>query len=126
MTQAENMLSQWGGESKLRELVDRFVMRVAEDSIIGFFFQGRDLSRIQQHEWELALQHLLGQERYRGRDLAKTHRRLGINRGQLRRRHTILKATLREAAFPPELQAVWLQAERSLEQQIVSGGDCNT
>ena len=45
---AWGMVDRIGGPDRLRAIVERFYQRMAGDSIVGFFFAGRDLQKILQ------------------------------------------------------------------------------
>jgi len=113
-----------GGHSAVAALMEQFVRRAADDFIIGFFFEGRDLERIILHETELACLHLGGQSRYSGRDLSAVHRPLKINRGQFRRRLAILRTTLTESGVQEEIVERWIAHNQALHDQVVIDRDC--
>lgn len=111
-----------GGEGAVRAVVDRFVERMAADFIIGFFFAGKDLVRIKQHEYEHAALALGAPGRYTGRPIVPLHRSLRINGGQFRRRLALLRAELAE--LPEEVRDAWLAEQLRLQDQITDGTDC--
>jgi len=113
---------QAGGEAPVRAAVDRFVERMAQDFVIGFFFSGKDLARIKVHEYEHAARALGADTRYTGEPIVPTHRALRINAGQFRRRLALLRTEL--AAFPEAVREGWLDEQRRLEALITDGTDC--
>ncbi len=113
-----------GGEPVLRVIVTEFVNRVYADSIIGFFFQGKDRDRIIEKELEHAIAHLGGPQVYSGRPLERVHQPLRINAGQFRRRLAILRKVLAEQGADEESARRWLEHDSALLDQISSGGDC--
>jgi hemoglobin len=113
-----------GGEPVVRAVVERFVDRVWDDPIIGFFFAGKDRARVKLHEYEHAATVLGGGSAYTGRPIAPLHRALKINAGQFRRRLAILRQELERAGVPQDVIDVWLAAQRAMEQQITDGTDC--
>lgn len=113
-----------GGHDGLHRLVDAFIDRVAADPIIGFFFDGVDLTRVKRHEAALAAQHLGGPAAYAGRPLAAVHRPRGIGAGHFRRRHAILRTVLTDHGVDPSIIARWIAHEQRLEAAIVAGPDC--
>lgn len=108
----------------LRPVVDRFVRRMANDFVIGFFFAGRDLDRIIAHEYEHAAIALGAGGVYTGRPIASTHRALKINAGHFRRRLALLRAEIEAAGIPDDVRDRWLDHQRALEATITDGSDC--
>lgn len=115
---------QLGGRAAVEELVELFVRRAAEDFIIGFFFEGKDLERIIRHETELACLHLGGESVYTGRSLASAHKPLKINHGQFRRRLAILRTTLTEAGVDQEIVERWVDSNQAEKAKVVINRDC--
>lgn len=112
-----------GGE-RLREVVAAFVRRMADDFVIGFRFEGKDLDRIAHHEHELAAAHLGGPREYGGRSLAAAHRPMRINRGQFHRRLAILRTVLREHGVPDDVIARWIAHDEALIDVVADQRDC--
>jgi hemoglobin len=113
-----------GGREAVKGLVDRFVRRAAEDMIIGFFFDGKDLERIIHHETELACLQLGGASVYTGRNLQAAHTPLKINRGQFRRRLAIMRTTLKEEGVPEAIVERWVALNKAEEHHVVVDRDC--
>lgn len=106
-----------GGEPALRRIIDRFVDRVFDDVMIGFFFANARRERIKQKEYEFAAQHLGADLEYTGRPIAEAHRAHPIMGGQFARRLTILKETLEAEHVPEHVKQHWLahtEAQRAL------------
>ncbi len=107
--------------------MDAFVERVAQDFIIGFLFQGKDLARIKRFETALALTHLQppgGGARYGGQPIAAVHKPLRINAGQFRRRLALLRTVLSDRGVPDDIVARWVAHDARLESAITDGTDC--
>ena len=113
-----------GGHDGLHDILSAFVNRVADDFIIGFLFEGKDLARVIRHEVEHAAGHLGGPSAYTGRPLPAVHRALGIHRGHFRRRLAILRAVLVDRGVEPDIVARWLQSNRRLEASLTADTDC--
>ncbi len=113
-----------GGEEVLRAVVDRFVRRMANDFVIGFFFAGRDLERIVAHEYEHAAIALGAAVPYTGRPLASSHRPMKINAGHFRRRLALLRNEIEAAGIPEDIRDRWLAHQRALEAVVTDGTDC--
>jgi hemoglobin len=106
-----------GGEPALRRIIDRFVDRVFDDVMIGFFFRNARRERIKQKEYEFAAQHLGAGTEYTGRSIAEAHRAHPIMGGQFARRLMILKETLEAEQVPEHVKQHWLahtEAQRAL------------
>lgn len=114
-----------GGEPALRAIVEDFIGRVEQDFVIGFFFQGRDLSRIRDKEFELASAHLGGPHHYTGRPLGQVHDKLPINKGHLQRRLAFLRTVLRDHGVSDDVAERWVAHDARLEDLITNGRDCN-
>jgi len=117
-------ISESDGADALDEVVAAFVQRMANDLIIGFFFEGRDLGRIIRHERELLRVHLGQGAGYTGRPLAGVHKPLGINKGHFRRRHAILRNVCGEMGVEDAIVSRWIEQEQQLESMITTGFDC--
>jgi truncated hemoglobin YjbI len=121
---AEDLYALAGGEAVVRPVVDAFVRRMASDFIIGFFFAGKDLEKIVQHEFEHAAAVLGADVPYRGAPIPSLHQPLRINAGHFRRRLAILVQELDRANVPPVVKEAWLDAQRRMERRITDGTDC--
>jgi hemoglobin len=111
-----------GGEPALRRIIDRFVDRVFDDVMIGFFFRNARRERIKQKEYEFAAEHLGAPVKYSGRALAEAHRAHPIMGGQFARRLMILKQTLEEAGVPEHVKAHWLAHTEAQRAQVTADG----
>jgi hemoglobin len=124
---ASSLFEDLGGEPALRRIIDRFVDRVFDDVMIGFFFRNAQRERIKQKEYEFAAQHLGAGTPYTGRPIAEAHRAHPIMGGQFARRLMILKETLEAEGAPAHVTEHWLahtEAQRSLVTSDV-GRECD-
>lgn len=124
---ASTLFDDLGGEPALRRIIDRFVDRVFDDVMIGFFFRNARRERIKQKEYEFAAQHLGAPIAYSGRPLSEAHRAHPIMGGQFARRLMILKQTLEEAGVPEHVKAHWLAHTEAQRAQVTAdaGGECD-
>jgi hemoglobin len=124
---ATTLFEDLGGEPALRHIIDRFVDRVFDDVMIGFFFRNARRERIKQKEYEFAAQHLGAGTPYTGRAIDEAHRAHPIMGGQFARRLTILKNTLEEAGVPEHIKAHWLAHTEALRPLVTadSGRECD-
>ena len=122
-----SLFEELGGEPRLRVIVDRFVDRVCEDVMIGFFFQGVDRARLKQREYEFAARHLGADVRYTGRPLDVAHAPHPILGGQFMRRLRILEETLAEHAVPAQVREHWVAHTKRLRPLITrdESGNCD-
>lgn len=111
-------LEQLGGETALRSIITDFVTRVTSDMMIGFHFRGVDRDRLIELEFQFALGHLGGAQRYEGRPLRTAHATRKIMGGQFNRRLKILESTLVAHRVPNEVIRAWLSHNESLRAQI--------
>jgi len=124
---ATTLFEDLGGEPALRQIIDRFVDRVFDDVMIGFFFRAARRERIKQKEYEFAAQHLGAPVTYSGRPLGEAHRAHPIMGGQFARRLMILKETLEAAKVPDHVKQHWLAHTESLRPLITAdvGRECD-
>jgi truncated hemoglobin YjbI len=124
---ARTLFEDLGGEPVLRQIIDRFVDRVFDDVMIGFFFRNARRERIKQKEYEHAAEHLGAGIAYTGRTLAEAHRAHPIMGGQFARRLMILKETLDAFQVPEHVKQHWLAHTESLRPQITGdvGQECD-
>jgi truncated hemoglobin YjbI len=121
------LFDELGGEPELRKIVDRFVDRVFDDVMIGFFFRNADRARIKQKEYEFAARHLGADVEYTGRPIAEAHAAHPIMGGQFMRRLKILEETLLEHGVPDAVREHWLAHTEKLRAAVTrdSGGRCD-
>lgn len=122
-----SLFDELGGERALSAIVDRFVDRTCDDTMIGFFFRNVDRDRLKRLEYELAASHLGGPVAYTGRPLDKAHARHPIMGGQFMRRLQILKDTLEEFGVPSHVREHWI-AHTLGQRYLVTrdeAGQCN-
>lgn len=115
------LFEELGGEPALLRIIDRFVDRMVEDVMIGFFFRNVDRATLKRREFEFAAQHLGAPIAYTGRPLEVAHRAHRIFDGQFRRRLVLLEETLREEGVPDRVREHWLAHTRSLMDRVVVG-----
>ncbi|MDP2317682.1 MAG: group 1 truncated hemoglobin [Pseudomonadota bacterium] len=113
-----------GGEPVVRAIVDRFVDRQFDDSIIGFLFAGKDRDAVKLHEYEHAAASLGAPVTYTGRPIPALHRPMRINSGQFRRRLALLRQEIERAGVPADIAEAWLLSQRRMERMITDGTDC--
>ncbi len=123
----QSLFDELGGEPALRRIIDRFVDRVFDDVMIGFFFGKVSRERLKEKEYEFAARHLGADVAYTGRPIAEAHASHPILGGQFMRRLKILDETLLESGVPERVREHWLRHTESLRQMVTrdSGGRCD-
>ena len=116
---------QLGGEPKLRAIIDDFVDRCFDDTMIGFLFARADRNRIKRFEYEHAANHLGAPIDYSGRPLDQAHGPHRIFGGQFARRRQILIETLRDHGVPQAVSDAWIAHQDSLRALITKDRDSN-
>lgn len=114
-----------GGEPKLRAVVDDFVDRCFDDTMIGFLFARANRDRIKRFEYQHAAKHLGAPVEYEGRPLGEAHGPHRIFGGQFSRRRQILIETLRDHAIPEDIVEAWIAHQDSLRGLITTDPDSN-
>ncbi len=124
---ATTLFEDLGGEAALRPIIDRFVDRIFDDVMIGFFFRNARRERVKEKEYEFAARHLGADIPYTGRPIDEAHRAHPIMGGQFARRLTILKQTLEAFGVPEHVKAHWLAHTESLRPLVTadSGRECD-
>jgi hemoglobin len=112
------LFDQLGGEPVLRRIIDRFIDRVFDDPMIGFFFRNASRERVKAKEYEFAARHLGADLPYTGRPIRDAHAAHPIMGGQFNRRLQILKETLEEAGVPAGVRDHWIRHTEQLRSQV--------
>jgi len=120
-----SLFDQLGGEPALRAIVDDFIDRCFEDTMIGFLFARADRDRIKRFEYQHAAKNLGAPVQYGGRPLDETHRPHRIFGGQFDRRRQILIETLRDHGVPDEVVDAWISHQDFLRPLITKDPDSN-
>ena len=125
--QERTLFDELGGEPVLRKIVDRFVDRLFDDVMIGFFFRNASRERIKLKEYEFAARHLGADVEYTGRPIDEAHARHPIMGGQFMRRLRILEETLDEFGVPTRVREHWVAHTLGLRSQVTrdAGGECD-
>ena len=121
------LYEQLGGEGRLRAIIERFVDRIFEDPMIGFFFARASRERIKDKEFEFAAAHLGGPVAYSGRPIGEAHAPHPIMGGHFMRRLEILRQTLVEFGVPRNVLEHWIAHTEKLRPAVTShrGSDCS-
>ena len=112
------LFDELGGEAALRPIIDRFVDRVFDDAMIGFFFRNTTRQRVKEKEYEFAARHLGANVPYTGKPIRDAHAPHPIMGGQFNRRLQILKETLEEFGVPEHIRAHFIDNTEKLRGQV--------
>lgn len=109
-----------GGEDRLKEILDDFYRRMADDVLIGYFFTGKDLQQIAKRQAEF-IQHVIGENpNYTGKLPVSAHLGLPpIFSGHFDRRRVLLSETLKDHGFSDADVQIWLDFENAFRGVIV-------
>ena len=110
-----------GGRPALAAAVDVFYGRLIADPVLGPFFPGGVGARHRAYVVTVLGEALGGPERYRGPDIARAHRGLGISDAHFERAAGHLDATLDELGVPRRLTDRIVGIVAGLRQAVVTG-----
>ena len=113
------------GEPTLRAIVNDFIDRCYDDTIIGFLFTRAERDRIKRFEYQHAANFLGAEVEYGGRTLRDAHAAHRILGGQFDRRRQILVETLQFHDVPQDIVSAWLAHQDGLRAQITADPDSN-
>ena len=119
-------LERLGGLVGLRKLMEEFVGRVVEDTMIGFFFRNVDQENLIEREFQFAANFWGAEVEYGGRPLKEAHGKHRIMGGQFARRKQILREVLTESGIDDDLIEIWMDHTEKLRPLITKqpGGEC--
>lgn len=110
-----------GTRERLDALLLDFYERMANDLMLGFFFQGKDLPHIAAQQGAFLARAMGFTPSYTGKAPADAHRALPpILAGHFDRRLRLLEETLRAAGLPEEAIQAWLGFENAFRKAIVA------
>lgn len=110
-----------GGEAGLERILTDFYARMSRDSLIGFFFDGKDLVQIARMQKVFLMRAMGATPSYSGKPPAQAHRKLApILPGHFDRRLRILEETLRDHGLGDREIAAWIAFESAFRDAVVS------
>ena len=109
-----------GGRAALVATVDNFYGRLLADPVLGPFFHGAVGPKHRAYVVTALGEALGGPERYRGPDIAGTHRGLGISDAHFDRAAAHLGATLSELGVPGHLAGSIIGVVAGLRPAVVT------
>lgn len=112
-----------GGEVALRRVLRTLYDRLFDDTMIGFFFAGKDKDKLIEHQLWFTARFLGGPNHYDGRSLPDAHAALPIMPAHFDRRHQILREVLEQESVPQAARDEWLRVDQSLRHALVKSGE---
>lgn len=117
----KKLYSDIGGEASLEEILTLFYQRMAADTMIGFFFYGKDLPTIIQNQKKFLMKVMGELPDYKGKTPATAHLELPpILEGHFDRRLVILKEVLEKWGANPWIIRTWISFERQFRKVVVA------
>ena len=108
-----------GGEAKLAEILNAFYLTLSQDTLIGFFFDGKDLSAIASRQKEFLMRAMGASPSYAGKPPAAAHAALPpILAGHFDRRLRILEDVLSKHGVEAEDIRTWVTFEESFRPAV--------
>lgn len=115
------LIPEIGGEEAVSRILLRFYERMASDTMLGFFFAGKNLEVIASKQKEFLLRAAGQKPSYSGRPPAQAHLLLPpILPGHFDRRILLLREILAEEGLTPEQSASWTEFEELFRDAIVT------
>ena len=107
-------------DKNLEVLLESFYGKMLSDTMLGFFFQGKDLKHIVEQQKSLLMMVMGFKKTYEGKPVNQAHQNLPpILPGHFDRRLVLLKETLQENNISLKAQEEWLSFENQFRNVIV-------
>ena len=119
-SQLSALYSLAGQEAGIHAILKDFYRRMADDILIGFFFDGKNLDQIAAKQAEFLLRAMGATPSYQGLPPAKAHDNLApILDGHFDRRLRLLEETLRAHKLSEDAIQMWVRFESTFRDSIV-------
>lgn len=110
-----------GADQGLRAVLHDFYKRMAQDVMIGFFFNGKDPTQIADRQMDFLKRAMGASDSYSGKPPTSAHSELPpILSGHFDRRLVILRETLKDHRLSDSDIEVWLSFENAFRESVVS------
>jgi truncated hemoglobin YjbI len=109
-----------GGEKKVGEILNDFYHRMAQDILIGYFFNNKDIDAVAAKQKEFLLYAVGIRQTYEGKTPTSAHLELpSILTGHFDRRLVLLQETLKSHGLNPEDIQTWIDFEEAFRNVVV-------
>ena len=117
----KTLVQDLGGPAQLEKILFRFYSKMAQDLMIGFFFEGKDVLEISGQQAKFILNAAGLIERFEGKGPSQAHLKMPpILSGHFDRRLVILREVLTEQGLLPLQIETWIQFEEGFRLMVVS------
>ena len=109
-----------GSEERLKTILEKFYLKMSQDILIGFFFDGKDLKQIAHTQAMFLLRAMGVTPSYSGKAPAQAHEKLPpILAGHFDRRLRLLEEVLKEEGLNHHDIKTWVAFESAFRASIV-------
>lgn len=109
-----------GGVDTVEAILTAFYKKMSLDLMLGFFFEGKDLSHIISQQRDFLCKAMGLTKRYLGKPPGRAHRAVPpILKGHFDRRLVLLRETLREFGLSEKSIEAWIGFEEVFRKGIV-------
>ncbi|MEN9722692.1 MAG: hypothetical protein RJB38_678 [Pseudomonadota bacterium] len=117
----ELLFQEIGSKDRVHHIMLGFYERMAQDTMIGFFFAGKNLSEIAARQAEFLLKAMGESRTYSGLSPAQAHEKLApILPGHFDRRTRLLEGHLKDQGLSPRAIQAWLDFEQAFRAPILA------
>lgn len=114
-----SLIHEVGGEDALYNVLLEFYQAMSTDTMIGFFFTGKDLAQVARKQQEFILKAAGLRENYEGKNPANAHLALPpILAGHFDRRLKVLEETLRKKGLQEPSVRTWISFENAFRAVV--------
>lgn len=119
-TALEALYRELGSDERVFALMLGFYEALARDTMVGFFFSGKDLAEISRRQAEFLLRAMGARPSYSGKPPAQAHDRIApILPGHFDRRARILEAFLKSQGVSEPGVRAWVEFEEAFRDAVV-------
>jgi hemoglobin len=116
----DSMARTFKGQAGIRRIVDRMVADAYKDRVIGEIFQGHDKVRLTRTLFEHFCAILNAGCTYSGRDMAASHKDLGVQQADMNRLVEILQRAMKAEGVPFAAQNRFLSKLVPMRKDVVA------
>jgi truncated hemoglobin YjbI len=117
----KKILDDVGSVERLNQILIRFYKSLAEDILLGFFFEGKDLEEIARKQGLFMLRAMGVPVAESVKPPQKAHAQMPpILKGHFDRRKVLLKEVLEQEKISAETAEIWISFEESFRDQVIA------